>query len=105
MESSKRGSAGAIAVWSVTTVGLAALWTAPAPAGTAAADTLGKTTLEQKVVPDDATGYNQLELDATAGGYVVREEGIGVAQAGREARRRSLLYFGQLSDFQLADEE
>ena len=69
------------------------------------ADTLGKTTLQQKIVPDDATGYNQLELDATASGYVVREEGVGVAQTDREDRRESLLYFGQLSDFQLADEE
>ena len=37
--------------------------------------------------------------------YVVREDGIGIAQAGRAERRRSLLYLGQLSDFQLADEE
>ena len=36
-------------------------------------------------MPDDATGYNQLELDPTASGYVVREEGIGTAQA--EPRR------------------
>ena len=106
MESSKQGSARAVAVWSVATVGLAAVWASPAPAGTTpTTDTLGKTTLQQKIVPDDATGYNQLELDATASGYVVREEGVGVAQTDREDRRESLLYFGQLSDFQLADEE
>ena len=105
MEARKRGSARAFAVWSVTTVGLAAVWAAPAPAGTSASDTLGKTTLEQRIVPDEVAGYNNLSLDTTASGYVVREEGIGTAQAGREDRRESLLYFGQLSDFQLADEE
>ncbi len=105
MESNKRGSARAFAVWSVATVGLAAVWTSTAPAGTTTTDTFGKTTLQQKIVPDDATGFNQLELDSTASGYVVREEGIGTAQTGRETRRESLLYFGQLSDFQLADEE
>lgn len=36
---------------------------------------------------------------------VVREVSPGLAQARREERRRSLTYFGQLSDFQLADEE
>jgi metallophosphoesterase (TIGR03767 family) len=36
---------------------------------------------------------------------VVRELVPGQAQARREARRRSLSYFAQLSDFQLADEE
>ena len=37
--------------------------------------------------------------------YVVREDGLGDAQAGRAERRLSIAYFGQLSDFQLADEE
>ncbi len=105
MESGKRGSASAFAVWSVATVGLAAAWAAPAPAGTNTIDTLGKTTLEQRIVPDDSAGYNDLEIDATTSGYVVREDAIGTAQPGREDRRKSLLYFGQLSDFQLADEE
>jgi metallophosphoesterase (TIGR03767 family) len=76
-----------------------------APAGSSAADTRGKSTLEQKIVPDDSAGYNQLKLEMAQGGYVVREDGIGTAQTGREGRRKSLLYFGQLSDFQLADEE
>jgi hypothetical protein len=35
--------------------------------------------------------------------YVVRQ--IVPAQSGRQGRRRSLAYFGQLTDFQLADEE
>ena len=90
----------------MTSIGLVAIWAAPAPAGTSTdPDTLGKTTLEQKIVPDESAGFNFLGLDSTPGGYVVREEGIGTAQADRADRRESLLYFGQLSDFQLADEE
>src|SRR5688572_30740331 len=106
MDSGRQGRAAAFAIWSVTMAGLAAAWAAPAPAGTPSSpDTLGKTTLEQKLVPDESAGYNFLGLDPTSSGYVVREEGIGTAQTGRGERRESLLYFGQLSDFQLADEE
>ena len=75
----------------------------PATAG-GASDTLGKTTVWQRIVPSADAGYRSLALGAGEG-YVVREDGIGTAQAGRANRRRSLLYFGQLSDFQLADEE
>jgi metallophosphoesterase (TIGR03767 family) len=105
MESGKRGSARAFAIWSVASVGLAAVWAAPAPGGTNTSDTLGKSTLEQKIVPDETAGFNNLGLETTSSGYIVREEGIGSAQSGRDERRTSLLYFGQLSDFQLADEE
>ena len=38
-------------------------------------------------------------------GRVVRTLAAASAPAGREDRRRSLAYFGQLTDFQLADEE
>ena len=62
MEPKARGNAG-VAVFSAVSIGLVALWAAPAPAGTPGPDTLGKTTLEQAIVPDEATGYNQLELD------------------------------------------
>jgi len=70
----------------------------------AAADSLGQSTAEQRIVPDGATGFDQL---GTGPGepYTVREAGFGAAQPGRENRRVSLVYFGQLSDFQLADEE
>ena len=47
--------------------------------------------------------YRFLQLGAGEG-YTVREE-LGAAGAGRAAARTSLVYFGQLSDFQLADEE
>ncbi len=100
-----RSRARATVLWSVASAGLVALCAVPATAGPADPDTLGKTTLDQTVVPDSATGYNQLQIGPGENAYVVREDGIGVAQAGRTTRRKSLLYFGQLSDFQLADEE
>jgi metallophosphoesterase (TIGR03767 family) len=71
---------------------------------TAAADPPGQTTVQQRIAPDGAAGFNQL-LTGPGEGYAVREDGIGTAQAGRESRRLSLAYFGQISDFQLADEE
>jgi len=62
------------------------------------------TTVQQRIVPGGAAGFDQL-LTGPGEGYVVREDGPGAAYAGRESRRRSLAYFGQISDFQLADEE
>lgn len=69
-------------------------------------DTFGKTTVEQRIGPATLTpGFRELALIPGGEGYTVREEGVGTAKAGREARRTSMTYFGQLSDFQLADEE
>jgi 3',5'-cyclic AMP phosphodiesterase CpdA len=70
----------------------------------AAADPLGLTTVQQRILPDGAAGFDQLET-GPGEPYVVREDGFGAALPGREGRRVSLAYFGQLSDFQLADEE
>ena len=70
----------------------------------AATDPLGLTTLDQRIVPDGETGFDQLEV-GPGEPYVVREDGFGSAQPGRAERRVELAYFGQLSDFQLADEE
>jgi metallophosphoesterase (TIGR03767 family) len=72
---------------------------------TAASDTLGKTTLQQRIVPDSASGFRQLSLSTTGEPYITRTDGVGTAKSGRASRRTSLAYFGQLSDFQLADEE
>ncbi len=69
----------------------------------ATADTFAKTTVQQRIVPNADAGFRQLSL-GPGEGYTVRQE-LGSAQAGRESRRTSLAYFGQLSDFQLADEE
>ena len=86
--------------------GLIALVAAnPTVAGVAPpTDSLGISTLDQRVVGDGADGYNQL-VYGPGEGYVVREEGVGTAGPGREGKRESIAYIGQLSDFQLADEE
>ena len=68
-------------------------------------DTLGQTTAQQRIVGTNGPGFDTLALGPGESTYIVREEGIGTAQAGRENRRTQIAYFGQLSDFQLADEE
>ncbi|HUR86464.1 MAG TPA: hypothetical protein VMY78_14070 [Solirubrobacteraceae bacterium] len=53
---------------------------------------------------DPQAPYSRLKL-LPGWKRVIREELGASARKGRQARRRSLLYFAQLSDFQLADEE
>jgi Calcineurin-like phosphoesterase len=91
-------------VWRRTAAFTAALVLTLGASSLAAADPLGVSTLQQRIVPDGAAGFDQL---GTGPGepYTLREAGFGAAQPGREARRTSIAYFGQLSDFQLADEE
>ena len=56
------------------------------------------------VTGDPEAAYSRLRLGP--GWKRVVRDGLGAgAQGGRSVRRRSLLYFAQLSDFQLADEE
>jgi metallophosphoesterase (TIGR03767 family) len=87
------------------TVALAlALAAAPASTAASASDPFGLSTVTQRIVPDGAPGFDQLGV-GPGEGYAVREDGFGAAQPGRAGRRISLAYFGQLSDFQLADEE
>ena len=81
-------------------------------AGAAAAheaDPAGHTTVEQSVVPGpvrDPARPGYLELVAGPGSpYVTRPLGEMVIDPARAQRRRSLAYFAQLTDFQLADEE
>ncbi|HEX6389415.1 MAG TPA: TIGR03767 family metallophosphoesterase [Solirubrobacteraceae bacterium] len=70
----------------------------------AAAAANAATTADQTIDGNDRSlGYSQLHT-APGQPYVVRQE-LAPAGAGRLAQRRSLLYFGQLTDFQLADEE
>ncbi|HET8815129.1 MAG TPA: hypothetical protein VFM51_09260, partial [Solirubrobacterales bacterium] len=69
-----------------------------------AAEPLGQTTVQQRIVPQGGEGFVQLGV-GPGEGYVVRNGGLGAPQRGRAGRRTSLAYFGQLSDFQLADEE
>jgi hypothetical protein len=82
-------------------------------------DTEGHTTVEQTICGKDpatsaclptsardASAYYNLRL-GPGQPYLAREldPSAPVAMSGRADRRRSLLYFGQLTDFQLADEE
>jgi metallophosphoesterase (TIGR03767 family) len=69
----------------------------------AVSDTEGLSTLQQRVVPGAPGAYRFLGL-GPGEPYVVRQD-LAAATAGRDAARTSLVYFGQLSDFQLADEE
>ncbi len=85
---------------------------ATAQAGHLFSDVAGHTTLERAIGgADPAGGYATLSSDPASRSYVVRDgagEGdpaIPDAQPGRADRRRSLAYVGQLTDFQLADEE
>jgi metallophosphoesterase (TIGR03767 family) len=74
-----------------------------AGAAAATSDTIGEATTEQRIVPAGPAAYSFLQLGAGEP-YVVRQE-LASAAGGRAATRTSLVYFGQLSDFQLADEE
>jgi metallophosphoesterase (TIGR03767 family) len=88
------------------TVVLATLVTAgivTTAAAAAPSDTIGEATTEQRVAPAAPGAYRFLQLGAGEP-YTVRQE-LASAGAGRAATRSSLVYFGQLSDFQLADEE
>lgn len=76
---------------------------AVATALAAASDTAGKSTLEQRIVPTGSGAYRFLGLGAGEP-YTVRQD-LAAAGGERAAKRTSLVYFGQLSDFQLADEE
>gem|GEM_PF-267297 len=85
---------------------------ATAQAGHLFSDVAGHTTLEREITgADPSSGYATLSSQATSESHVVRDgtaEGtplIPDAQSGRADRRRSLAYVGQLTDFQLADEE
>src|SRR6476646_9482433 len=69
----------------------------------AVSDTAGKTTVEQRVVPTGSGAFRFLGLGAGEP-YTVRQD-LATAGTERSAKRTSLVYFGQLSDFQLADEE
>lgn len=74
-----------------------------AASSAAVSDTEGQSTLEQRVVPTGAGSYRFLQL-GEGEPYTVRQE-LAEAGAERAENRTSLVYFGQLSDFQLADEE
>ena len=87
-----------VLVASLAMAGVAASVAAAAPS-----DVEGQTTAQQRIVPGVPGAYRFLQL-GPGEGYTVRQE-LGAAGASRAEDRTSLVYFGQLSDFQLADEE
>ena len=72
-----------------------------APAG--AHDTTGKSTVDQTIVPVDGPGFKILRL-GPGEPHVVRTE-LVAGHSQRATRRKSLIYFGQITDWQLPDEE
>ena len=80
-----------------------ALAAAALAAPVALADPAGKTTLEETVQP--GTGAYAPLTAGPAESYVVRRAPGAKASARRAARRRSLAFFGQLTDPQIVDEE
>ena len=85
-------------------VGLAAaLGVAATVASAGASELAGKTTLQTRIDGDEAADFSFL---TAIGGeaYMVRQD-LGAAKPNRSGRRRSVIYFGQISDFQLTDEE
>jgi len=87
----------------LSSVAAAALLLAAA-APVAAAEALRKTTTSYATIGGDP-GAPYSRLRVTAGSKRVVRDDLTAPRKGRLARRRSLLYFAQLSDFQLADEE
>ncbi|HVE67716.1 MAG TPA: hypothetical protein VNB64_03950 [Solirubrobacteraceae bacterium] len=81
----------------LTAAALAALLATTPGAGAA------PTTEDQTITGDASAAYSG--LSAGPGQARVTRQEIVAAQAGRETRRTSLTYFGQLTDFQLSDEE
>jgi len=79
--------------------GAAAVW-----ASHLSPSNLGHTTLEQRIVGTGGGSFKTL-TGGPGEPYLVREDAGAPAKPGRETRRVSLAYFGELSDFQLADEE
>jgi metallophosphoesterase (TIGR03767 family) len=86
----------ALAAFAATALGAGA-------ASAAVSDTVAETSVEQRIVPGTASPFRFLQL-GPGEPYVVRQD-LGAAGAERAKNRTSLVYFGQLSDFQLADEE
>jgi metallophosphoesterase (TIGR03767 family) len=88
--------------WILAGLLVAALAAASPPARGAA--TAGRTTSHATIGGDARAPYSRLRL-LPGWRRVVRDDLGPAPRARRHVRRRSLLYFAQLSDFQLADEE
>jgi len=94
---------GSIAKLGAAALSMAALAAGAGAASAAVSDTEGQSSVGQRVVPTGAGAFRFLQL-GPGEPYTVRED-LAAAGVGRASARTSLVYFGQLSDFQLADEE
>jgi metallophosphoesterase (TIGR03767 family) len=94
---------GAVARFGIALTVAAAVAVGTTTASAAVSDTVGQSSLTQRLVPAAPGAFRFLQLGAGEP-YTVREE-LASAGTSRAANRTSLVYFGQLSDFQLADEE
>ncbi|MFL5886256.1 MAG: hypothetical protein ACJ77M_14385 [Thermoleophilaceae bacterium] len=72
-------------------------------AGSAAADPAGKTTLTQTIRIAPGTGFHSL-VAGPGEPFVTRQGPLGKARKSRAGKRRSLLYFGQVTDVHTRDE-
>jgi metallophosphoesterase (TIGR03767 family) len=86
-------------------IALAVAGLAVAGGNSYAAELAGRTTVQQRVGGGDPSQSFQFLGQKPGEPHFVRQERLGSLVADRARRRRSLLYFAQLSDFQLADEE
>jgi metallophosphoesterase (TIGR03767 family) len=94
---------GAVARFGVALAALAAIAVSATGAAATVSDTVGQTSVGQRLVPAGPGSFRFLQLGAGEP-YTVRQD-LASAGANRDQTRTSLAYFGQLSDFQLADEE
>ena len=81
----------------------AALLTLLALAPASLADPTGKSTLSETVAPGAGTGFVPL-TEGPGEPYIVRRGGSAKASGKRERKRRSMAFFAQLTDPQIADE-
>ena len=72
-------------------------------AGTASAEPEGQSTRTQTIRPVGSDNFRGLGF-GRGEGYTVRRTSLGGAKRGRQSRRRSMSFFAQLTDPQLADE-
>lgn len=89
---------------------LSALLLGGEPTVANAGDTFGLTTADQRIVPEPGAGFRFLTLGpgrkhVVRSGPVKRIRRPARPRSKRAARRVSVSYFGQLTDFQIADEE
>ena len=83
--------------------GVAAALVVATPLAARAATPAATTTTHATIGGDASAPYSRLK--PLPGWRRVTRDDLAAARKGRLARRRSLLYFAQLTDFQLADEE